>query len=92
VPGAPLHSWQENTAAANTLFSMISSTVHGAGKLLNVCLPGMTGDGESVGGENWCRYSDLNPLVDTATVMSYGMSWAGSAPGPVSPRSWLEGV
>jgi len=24
--------------------------------------------------------------------MSYGMAWAGSAPGPVLPRSWLEGV
>ncbi len=24
--------------------------------------------------------------------MSYGMAWAGSAPGPVSPRSWLEGI
>jgi len=24
--------------------------------------------------------------------MSYGMAWAGSAPGPVSPRDWLEGI
>ena len=24
--------------------------------------------------------------------MSYGMAWSGSAPGPVSPRSWLEGI
>ncbi len=23
---------------------------------------------------------------------AYGMAWAGSAPGPVSPRSWLEGI
>ena len=29
---------------------------------------------------------------DTASIMSYGMAWAGSAPGPVSPRSWLEGI
>lgn len=26
------------------------------------------------------------------TIMSYGMAWAGSAPGPVSPRDWLEGI
>ena len=26
------------------------------------------------------------------SIMSYGMAWAGSAPGPVSPRSWLEGI
>lgn len=56
------------------------------------CLPGMTGVQGSVGGENWCVYADLNPYCDTASIMSYGMAWAGSAPGPVSPRSWLEGI
>jgi hypothetical protein len=24
--------------------------------------------------------------------MSYGMAWAGSAPGPVSPKDWLDGI
>jgi hypothetical protein len=45
-----------------------------------------------VDGENWCVYADLNDYCDTAAIMSYGMAWAGSAPGPVSPRDWLEGI
>lgn len=84
----------ENREAANALFRDIYSTVknYNPAKLVNICLPGMTGVEGSVGGENWCVYADLNPYCDTASIMSYGMSWAGSAPGPVSPRSWLEGV
>lgn len=84
----------ENRSAANALFRDIYQTVksHEPEKLVNICLPGMTGVQGSVGGENWCVYADLDPYCDTAAIMSYGMSWAGSAPGPVSPRSWLEGV
>lgn len=84
----------ENHTAATALFRDIYNTVkaYDRSKLVNICLPGMTGVQGSVGGENWCVYADLNPYCDTASIMSYGMSWAGSAPGPVSPRSWLEGV
>jgi hypothetical protein len=84
----------ENRAAANNLFSLIYSTVkaYDNTKMVNICLPGMTGIEGSVGGENWCVYADLDAYCDTAAIMSYGMAWAGSAPGPVSPRSWLEGV
>ena len=84
----------ENRAAANALFRDIYNTVknYDPAKLVNICLPGMTGVNGSVGGENWCVYADLNAYCDTASIMSYGMAWAGSAPGPVSPRSWLEGI
>jgi len=84
----------ENRASANALFRDIFQTVksYNPAKLVNICLPGMTGVEGSVGGENWCVYSDLNAYCDTAAIMSYGMAWAGSAPGPVSPRSWLEGI
>ena len=83
-----------NRTKANALFSRIYSTVKakGANLHVNICLPGMTSVGGSVGGENWCVYADLDAYCDTAAIMSYGMSWAGSAPGPVSPRSWLEGI
>lgn len=84
-----------STAAASTaLFRNIYNTVKGydGNKLMNICLPGMTSVNGSVGGENWCVYGDLNNYCDTASIMSYGMAWAGSAPGPVSPRSWLEGI
>lgn len=84
----------ENRAVANALFRDIYRTVknYNPAKLVNICLPGMTGVQGSVGGENWCVYADLDAYCDTAAIMSYGMAWAGSAPGPVSPRSWLEGT
>lgn len=84
----------ENKDAANALFRDIYNTVkaYNPSKLVNICLPGMTGVQGSVGGENWCVYEDLDPYCDTAAIMSYGMAWAGSAPGPVSPRNWLEGT
>lgn len=80
--------------ASTNLFQGIYEAVkgHDSSKMVNICLPGMTGVNGSVGGENWCVYADLDPYCDTAAIMSYGMAWAGSAPGPVSPRSWLEGV
>lgn len=84
-----------STATASTaMFRNIYNAVkaYNPAKLVNICLPGMTGVNGSVGGENWCVYGDLNDCCDTASIMSYGMAWAGSAPGPVSPRSWLEGI
>ena len=83
----------ENRAAANALFRDIYNTVkaYDSTKLINLCLPGMTSVNGSVGGENWCVYADLDAYCDTAAIMSYGMAWAGSAPGPVSPRDWLVG-
>lgn len=84
-----------STAAKSTaMFKNIYNTVkaYDSTKLMNICLPGMTSVNGSVGGENWCVYGDLNNYCDTASIMSYGMAWAGSAPGPVSPRSWLEGI
>jgi len=84
----------ENKDAANALFCDIYQTVkaYNPAKLVNICLPGMTGVNGSVGGENWCVYADLDAYCDTAAIMSYGMAWAGSAPGPVSPRDWLVGT
>ena len=81
-------------AASTAMFQNIYNTVktYDSGKHMNICLPGMTSVNGSVGGENWCVYGDLDSCCDTASIMSYGMAWAGSAPGPVSPRSWLEGI
>ena len=81
-------------AASTAMFQNIYNTVkaYDPAKHMNICLPGMTSVNGSVGGENWCVYGDLDAYCDTASIMSYGMAWAGSAPGPVSPRSWLEGI
>lgn len=84
----------ENRDAANALFRDIYNAVktYDSTKLVNICLPGMTSVNGSVGGENWCVYADLDAYCDTVAIMSYGMAWAGSAPGPVSPRDWLKGI
>lgn len=80
--------------ASTAMFKHIYETVkaYDSTKEMNICLPGMTSVNGSVGGENWSVYGDLDQYCDTASIMSYGMAWAGSAPGPVSPRSWLEGI
>ena len=80
----------ESTAMFQNIYNTIKA--YDSSKLMNICLPGMTSVNGSVGGENWCVYGDLDPYCDTASIMSYGMAWSGSAPGPVSPRSWLEGI
>ncbi|CAK7036469.1 glycosyl hydrolase family 18 protein [Tissierella sp.] len=80
----------ESTAMFKNIYNTIKA--YDSSKLMNICLPGMTSVNGSVGGENWCVYGDLDPYCDTASIMSYGMAWSGSAPGPVSPRSWLEGI
>ncbi len=60
---------------------------------MNICLPGMTSVNGSVGGENWCVYGDPRPLL-RYRINYIVMVWlgSGSAPGPVSPRSWLKGI
>ena len=81
-------------AKSTTMFRNIYNAVksYDSTKKVNICLPGMDSVNGSVGGENWCVYKDLNPYCNTAAIMSYGMAWAGSAPGPVSPRDWLVGI
>ena len=81
-------------AKSTAMFKNIWNAVknYDSTKNVNICLPGMNSVNGSVGGENWCVYADLNPYCDTAAIMSYGMAWAGSAPGPVSPKDWLDGI
>lgn len=70
-----------NRTKANALFSRIYSTVKakGANLHVNICLPGMTSVGGSVGGENWCVYADLDAYCDTVAIMmglpGYGWRW-----------------
>lgn len=80
------------TTMAVNFYQRISDTVHAEGKLLHADLPGLTGPGQSLGGEYWCDYGKLAPTFDTCTIMSYGYSYAGSAPGPIAPKSWVDNV
>jgi len=82
----------ENQNSMRNLIEQIYNWCHARGKLLNVCMPPITGPNASVGGEYWCAYEDYKNIVDTMAIMSYAFAWLGSAPGPVSPRWWLEQI
>lgn len=88
--GGDYTTHEKSTAIFRNVYNTVKS--YNSSKMMNICLPGMTGLNGSVGGENWCVYSDLNNYCDTASIMSYGAAWAGSAPGPVSPMDWMVGV
>ena len=88
--GGDYSTHAKSTAMFRNIWNAVKA--YDSTKKVNICLPGMNAVNGSVGGENWCVYADLNPYCDTAAIMSYGMAWAGSAPGPVSPRDWLEGI
>ena len=88
--GGDYSTHAKSTAMFRNIWNAVKA--YDSTKKVNLCLPGMNAVNGSVGGENWCVYADLNAYCDTASIMSYGMAWAGSAPGPVSPRDWLEGI
>ena len=70
---------------------MLYNVAKDAGKQVNWCLPPMEAPG-SPSWEAWCDYSRLHPYFDSAVIMSYAFSWAGSAPGPVGPQWWMDVV
>lgn len=82
----------ENRQPMRELIAEIYNWCHTRGKLLNICMPPITGPNVSIGGEHWCAYEDYKDTVDTMTIMSYTFAWLGSAPGPVSPKWWLEQI
>lgn len=81
-----------NQAPMRQFIAEVYNWCHARGKLLNVCMPPITGPNASVGGEYWCAYEDYANTVDTMTIMSYAFAWLGSSPGPVSPKWWLEQI
>lgn len=80
-----------NTAGAEAVFRAVADGVHGRGRKVSAALPALTASG-SIGGEHWVRYRELGAMLDHVAVMSYDFAWAGSAPGPVSPWSWMRQV
>ena len=80
-----------NVAAAERLFAEVVDAVHAKDRKVSAALPALTASG-SIGGEHWVRYRQLGAMLDRVAVMSYDFAWAGSAPGPVSPWSWMQEV
>lgn len=80
-----------NVAGAERVFAEVAAAVRAKGRKVSAALPALTASG-SIGGEHWVRYKQLGALLDHVAVMSYDFAWAGSAPGPISPWSWLTDV
>ena len=80
-----------NVAGAEQVFRQVADAVHAKGRKVSAALPALTSTG-SIGGEDWVRYHQLGAMLDHVAVMSYDFAWAGSAPGPISPWSWLTEV
>ena len=79
------------SAEAEEVFRAVADRAHSLGKKASAALPALTAKG-SVGSENWVRYKELGQILDHVSVMSYDFAWGGSAPGPISPRWWLEQI
>ncbi|MDR1265943.1 MAG: hypothetical protein LBK42_10400 [Propionibacteriaceae bacterium] len=79
------------SAEAEEIFRTVADKAHSLGKRVSAALPALTADG-SVGSENWVRYKQLGEILDHVSIMSYDFAWGGSAPGPISPRWWLEEI
>lgn len=86
---------EENTDA--NIYSLLEDcwneiSSRASGYHVHLDLPPMTGPGQTVGPEKWCRYEEVDPYCHTAQIMTYGYAWAGSAPGSTSPVPWLKDV
>lgn len=81
---------KENSDLMINLVRRVSELIHSKGKLLHYDVPAMNGENYSIGSQNWCSYTGLNPYLDTVTIMSYDFAWQGSAPMAVSPKFWLD--
>lgn len=79
----------EYRSQTTDLFRAVAGVVHARGKKLHADLPPKQGD-HSPWWEEWCDYGALASILDTCLIMTYGFAWAGSAVGPITPRSWLE--
>lgn len=83
-----LHSRGTSTQVAN-FARAIYNAAKAKGKLVNWDLPPMQGPSVPTW-EAWCDYSKMQNYFDSAVIMSYAFSWAGSAPAPIGPKWWMD--
>lgn len=74
-----------------TLAALIYNTVTTKGKKVHWCLPCRQSETFPYW-EDWCDYGKMEPYFDSCAIMSYGFAWAGSAPSPISPLSWIGDI
>ena len=71
----------------------LSQRLHGDGRTLTVSIPPVYDGGQTDDSGYWVYdYAAITPLVDTIRVMAYDYSVLSGGPGPIAPRSWVQGV
>ncbi len=77
--------------ALSTFVAALAQRLHAMGKKLTVVVDGVTGEDL---GHATAFYDDraLSAAADAVFVLAWGAHWEGSAPGPIAPLSYVEGV
>lgn len=77
--------------ALSTFVAALAQRLHAMGKKLTVVVDGVTGEDL---GHATAFYDDraLSAAADSVFVLAWGAHWEGSAPGPIAPLSYVEGV
>ena len=84
----PAASRDNFTAFLTTL----GQKLHAANKKLSVTVYAKTSDSANwngPGGEDWPA---IGGIADSVKIMAYDYSYSGSAPGPIAPLNWIDGV
>lgn len=84
----PAASRDNFTAFLTTL----GQKLHAANKKLSVTVYAKTSDSANwngPGGEDWPA---IGRIADSIKIMAYDYSYSGSAPGPIAPLNWIDGV
>ena len=70
----------------------LAQKLHGAGKKLSVAVYPKTSASDNWNGPGAEDYSAIGAAADFVKVMAYDYHWDTSAPGPISPLTWLDSV
>ena len=75
-----------------TFVTHLATALHAKNKILSVALFAKTTDAGYAPRNVAQDYAAIGRVVDQMRLMAYDYHWAGSAPGPVAPVSWISAV
>jgi len=70
----------------------LAAALHQEGKILSIAVHPKTWDWRARGGSVAQDWSRIGPAVDRFRIMTYGVHWSGSDPGPIAPVPWMRDV
>jgi spore germination protein len=75
-----------------TFVARLAAALHAENRILSVALFAKTTDAGYAPRNVAQDYAAIGRVVDQMRLMAYDYHWAGSAPGPVAPVSWISAV